>query len=1108
MDLVRDEIERESSEELFKTLLVSIYNESKPPQKENPNRNEEFYTQVCIPSPSLLTEENVRRSMSVVSTHATGSEIITALGHSTPIKQSRSYTPQSRVPLIGSLDLPLHLKPLRNIDTPDSMIGGISNFSDSHTPRSHSDIYITTPTRLAEFDDILTSVRSTDMAWNEDDMYRKELNDRSRERDRLQNELKSKDDKIRYLKRQMEDGEERSNSDSEQLRQLKEKVRRLERDCEVGKKEKDGVEEGQQWLQSQLDQMMKERMKLQQELATSRGLVLSKGSELENTKAELNKVSRDCSDLRAQSLKERAQIVTTLEGVEEEVLSKDSRLEELDDQVCQIGEERDRLLYEVNQLNHDVMEYETSQDDSENQLRFQQQQLTEASERLEESEKKRQELKREISQMNMQVETNQNQMSKIQKVHDGLQVQKTAAERLLVDKDNVLGGLSQEKQLLEQQLCECREQISHLNSQIAGIQGELAEKKRRVTELEMEEESRVRAIQRAIQERDFAQAELQDVKQEFNDLLKQKDNNEKKLQKELETKEKKVRNVQYAMRDVGEKMKNMENQLNDKLEREQSLVTELDKTKRENQLGKLQVNQLKAELNQNQLELANTQEQSRQAKEARGEGVQFLQEERAKLLLQVNQARMEYDRNLSVVKQELRQSERDKEVVIQQLTADQQKIREKQIRSEEALRRALEHNEQLEQEVKERSTRAGIEKARSLEKLEKRYEIMQQQNNEMRKQQDETKRESDAIHSQLDSEYGQRNLLLRELEQAKRDCNDKTREVEQLLSQKGNEVNAMKSQLNATQQGYAQLTEHAHLLERALTEKEGMLTRLSAQAELVLSQKQAEDNETQEMLNELTSRARQYEKERDVAFHEATLMKERVKRVEADLRASHNNQTSLQDRKDSQELRVANLEGKYRASEQNLNALESRYGQAETEKTRLQAQVKQFEGQLNMRAEQASFLQERLNMAQTQTAELEAHALKLEEMLSSSEKRHQSEIQSLRGMYSTLQETTQPTHEHVLPKGSSTTLRSTGPSKNVAALQNCLVSLKEDMGKLQSQMYQQVENVNTSFTMSKKFDNHVSHLNVPNSTETYPKTSTPKLLRNLHSSNYSTHTDY
>ena len=63
------------------------------------------------------------------------------------------------------------------------------------------------------------------------------------------------------------------------------------------------------------------------------------------------------------------------------------------------------------------------------------------------------------------------------------------------------------------------------------------------------------------------------------------------------------------------------------------------------------------------------------------------------------------------------------------------------------------------------------------------------------------------------------------------------------------------------------------------------------------------------------------------------------------------------------------------------------------------------------------------------------------------------------------------------------------------------------MGKLQTQMYQQVDNVNTSFAMSKKFDNHVGHLNVPTNTETYPKTSTPKLLRNQHSS-YSIHTDY
>ncbi|KAI6660905.1 Golgin subfamily A member 3 [Oopsacas minuta] len=1097
------QINRESSEELFKTLLVSIYNESPPKRK---NRNEEFYSQVCIPSPSL-SSDNLRRSMSAVSTHSTNSDIVSALAHSNPIKQSRNYTPQSNIPLSASLNrlnCPIHLKPIRNSDTPDSnLIGYISNRSDdSHSPLSQSDIEISTPSRLTEFNDSTAPVKSTSMVWSEDDVYRKELNDRSRERDRLQNELKSKEERISSLRRQMEDCEERSSVDSEQLRQLKEKVRRLERDCEVGRKEKDGVEEGQQWLQSQLDQMMKERIKLQQELATSRGLVLSKGSELENTKADLTKASRECSHLRTHSLKERAQIVTTLERVEEEVLSKDSLLEELNSQLYQVSEERDNLINKMSELKQNFTEHETMKNELENQLRFQQEQLTETKHRLEESERKKQELKREISQMNMQVETNQNQLANIQKNHDGLHVQKTAAERLLMDKENMLGGLSQEKQLLEQQLQECRQQISYLNTQIGAIQGELAEKKRKITEMELEEEARVRAVQRAIQERDFAHVELQDVKQEFNDLLKEKESNEKKLQKELEAKEKKVKNVQYAMRDVGDKMKAMEDGLNEKSEREESMITELDTTKRENQQGKLRINQLQAELAHIQIELANSQEESRRAKEMRGEGVQFLQEERGKLMLQLNQAKMDYDRNLSTLKQEVRQGERDRESVMQQLIAEQQKTREKLYRSEEGLRRAQEQNVQLEQEVRDKSSRTGIEKARSFEKLEKRYEILQQQNDDLVRQFEERKKELDTVHSQLNNEHDQKNHLLREFDKVKRDYNKKGGELEQALSQRGYEFETMKGQLNATQQGYAQLSEHAQLLERALADKEGMLARLSAQAEMVLSQKQAEDNEMQEILTDLTSRAHQYEKERDAAYHEATLMKERVNRMQADLRASYNDQTSLLDRKDSQELKVANLEGKHRASEKNLKELESRYENSETEKTRLQAQVKQFDGQLSMRIEQANFLQDRLNMAQSQTAELEAHSQKLEEMLSSSEKRHQSEIQSLREMYSTLQETTQTKHDHVLQKV-STSLPSTGPSKNVAALQTCLISLKEDMGKLQSQMYQQVENVNTSFALSKKFENHFTK-NIPGATPqpTYPQTSTPRLMKNQDYTDY------
>ena len=1108
------EMRRESSEEMFKTLLVSIYSESNSPHKGRTDRREEFYSQVYIPSPSPSGEENLRRSMSVVSTHATEAEILAALANSNPIKQSRSYTPLQPVGL-SSLDCPIHLKPVRSMETPgSSIVGDISNSSHSLTPQSESDTeQQSTPIRLAEFDRDQIPLKSQSMVWSGDDVYRKELNERSRERDRLQNELKSKDERIRSLKRQMEDSEERNNSDSEQLRQLKERVRRLERECEVGRKEKDSVEEGQQWLQSQLDQMMKERIKLQQELATSRGLVLAKGGELENTKSELTKASRECSELRTKGLKERAQIVATLEGVEEEVLLKDSRLEELDIQACQASEERDNLLDEVSELRQNLGEQESAREELENQLKYHHEQLTDAKQRLEQSERKKQELKREISKMNLHEETKENQISNIQKEHDGLQVQKTAAERLLVDKENMLGGLSQEKQLLDQQLQECRQHISSLNAQIGEVQGELAERKRKVTAFELEEEARERAMQRALQERDFAQSELQDVKQEFNDLLREKDSNEKKLQKELEGKEKKVKSVQYAMRDVGDKMSDMEVRLDEKSKREELLVAELDSIKRENQQGKIQINQLQAELGQIKIELANAQEEARRGKESREEGIQFLQEERGKLVSQLNQARMEYERNIEALKQELRQEERDKESILQQQAADQQQTREKLYRLEEALRRSVEQNAQLQQEVRDKSSRAGIEKARSLEKLEKRNESLQQQNNDLKIRYDETKKELEAIQAGLNMEHGQKSLLLRELDQVKRESNKKTEDIELLLSKRGNESETLKNQLSSMQHNLVQVTEHAQIIERALAEKEEMLSRLSTQAEMVLSQKQAEDNEMQEMLTELTSRARQYERERDSAYHEASLMKERLKRVQADLRASYNDQTSLQDRKDSQELKISNLEGKYRVSDQNYKDIEGKYEEAERERTRQHAQVTQFEGQLSMRIEQANFLQDRLNMAQSQTAELEAHSQKLEEMLSSSEKRHQSEIQSLRGMYSTLQETAQPKHEYQPTRGSSTSLRSTGPSKNVAALQNCLVSLKEDMGKLQSQMYKQVENVNTSFALSKKFDNHVTNPNVPTPVNpmNQPKTSTPRLLKSLEPrgvTTYNSFTDY
>ena len=1111
------EIRRESSEEMFKTLLVSIYSEHSSPQKGRTDRREEFYSQVCIPSPSPSGEDNLRRSMSVVSTHATEAEILEALSHSNPIKQSRSYTPLQPVSL-DRLDCPVHLKPVRSMETPGSSLAGDNSDSIySLTPQSQSDNeQQSTPIRLAEFniDRDRIPLKSQSMVWSGDDVSRKELNERSWERDRLQNELKSKDDRIRSLKSQMEDSEERNNNDIGQLRQLKERVRRLERDCEVGRKEKNSVEEGQQWLQSQLDQMMKERIKIQQELATSRGLVLAKGGELESTKSELTKVSKECSDLRTKGLKERAHIVATLEGVEEEVLLKDSRLEELDIQAGQASEERDNLLYEVSELRQNLAEQESAREELEDQLKYHHEQLTNTKQRLEESERKKQEMKREVSQMNMNVETKQNQISSVQKDHDGLQVQKTAAERLLVDKEKMLDGLCQEKQLLDQQLQECRQHISNLNAQVAAIQGELAERKRKTTEFELEEEAKERAMQRALQERDFAKAELQDVKQEFNELLRDKENNEKKLHRELEGKEKKVKSVQYAMRDVGDKMKEMEDRLDEKTKREESLVTDLDGKKRENQQGKMQINQLQAELGQFQIELANAQEEARRAKESRGEGIQFLQEERGKLVSQLNQARMEYERNFEALKQELRQGEREKESVLQQQTADQQQAREKLHRLEEALRRTMDQNAQLEQEVRDKSSRAGIEKARSLEKLEKRNESLHQENNDLKIRYEETKKELEAIQTELNSGHGQKGLLLKELDQAKRESNKKTDDLQLLLSKRGNESEILKNQLAAMQQDLMQVTEHAQIVERALGEKEEMLSRLSTQAEMVLSQKQAEDQEMQEMLTELTSRARQYERERDSAYHEANLIKERLKRVQADLRASYNDQTSLQNRKDSQEIKITSLEDKFRTSEQNYNEVESRHEEAEKERTRLQGQVTQFEGQLSMRIEQVNFLQDRLNMAQSQAAELEAHSQKLEEMLSSSEKRHQSEIQSLRGMYSTIQETAQSKLEYHQPtRGSSTSLRSSGPSKNVAALQNCLVSLKEDMGKLQSQMYKQVENVNTSFALSKKFDNHMTNINAPSTVnpQNQPNTSTPRLLKSLEQkgmTTYNSFTDY
>ena len=1103
------EIAKDSSEELFKTMLVSIKSES---NREEFVSREEVVSQnslMSIQSPSAPEQENIRRSLSVVSTHATQSEIFSALAHSNPIKQSRSYNPQLSIPLsasLSALDCPAHLKPLQNFGSTDSSIAGdISNRSSIETPLHDEPV----PLRLTEFgrEEMMAS-KNISLGWSDVEEIRRELNERTRERDRLQNELKYKDEKVSSLRRQMEDIDEKNMTDNEQVKQLKGQVRKLERECEVGRQEKNSAEEGQQWLQSQLDQMMKERIKLQQELAASRGMVLTKGAELETAKAELSKVRTECSNLRTQSLKERAQIVTTLEGVEEEVLEKDSRLEELNSQMFSFSEEKDQLCQQVNELREILAEQQIEKEDLESQLQQHQDLLAETRQNLEGVERKKQELKRELSQVNAQFETKDVELSEIYKARDGLQVQKAAADRLLVNKDNILGGLGQEKHLLDRQLEANRQEISQLNTQLVAINGELVECKKRAYEAELEEETKMRAMQRAIQERDFAEDELRGVKQDVNALLGEKASNEKKLQKELEAKEKKFRNLQYAMKDVAEKMTDMEERLKDKSEREELLIAELDAAKRESKQANIQLNKLQGDMGPLKTELGGVYEEAMRAKQSRGEEVRALQEERGKLVLQLNQAQLEYGRNLAGFKQEMRQAETNREGEVHQLTADQQQLREKLFRTEETLARAASLNAQLEQEVRNKMGRADLEKARSLEKLEKRYTLLQQQNEDLKATFENNKREMETMQVNLSNSQGEKSQILRALDQAKRESNRKTEEIEQVFSQRSYESETLKSQLNTMQAGYAQLTEHAHALERALAEKEATLTRLSGQAELVLSHKQVEDEEMQQRMLEMTTRVRQSEKERDSAFYETGLLRERVKRIEADLRASFNDQTSLQNRKDSQELKITNLEEKYNAAVESKKEIESRYKHIENERSRFQSHVGQLENQNSKRNEQANFLQDRLNMAQSQITDMEAHSRKLEEMLSSSEKRHQSELQSLRGMYSTLQDTSQPRIDYQLSRGSSTSLRSAGAgtSKNVAALQNCLISLKEDMGKLQSQMYKQAENVNTSYTLSRKFENNMSD----GASKIQPKTSTPKSMSQdeRDTRNYNSFTDY
>ena len=756
------------------------------------------------------------------------------------------------------------------------------------------------------------------------------------------------------------------------------------------------------WLHDQLQDALKTNLKQQEELRESKATAIAQSIKMDQLMKENTAFQQQIGDLQKGVLQDKARLVSELEVIEADALSREDLCAQLvaeraqmEDLVRMKGDDLEKLGSDLAriQVERDELQQELDKTNEENET------LVQQARRLEREKKS---LKDKLLSTEQQLDAQSSDLGELEKLKSTLQQRLKESEAALVGKEGTIQGLKDAKDILKHELEMVKQtrdtaerELNDAKKEIAELEADLKTALDANQEKDVRVKGMIQAQQASVAEKELMQAQLLNT------------------EKELAQKSGELSSLESQSQDLMTQFKSLEDQFqsiaaesgskHDNVAEKDRVISQLaaEKERMQHEVGSV-----KAENEHLQNKLAQLQQKAaRMEGELEATSTNSLEEfqkalrDKAQLQSDLNSLKLGHqeemmkaqakigriESDLKAVKKEAARAEREWQKA---LVAQDEKLREVAEAQSQAESLLEEANNELEHAISEKEAVEGMLKAceDQIQKLKARNGDLAKQNQELVGQlQEEAAQKSDIERA---SSMVAMNL--------KQNAEERERKLQEELRELSLEVERLRGRLAGINTTQVAIRDHAGVLETTLAKRESSLVKLSAQAQKVLEEKGREDQEFRDQISSLEQQLVESQRELEGLREEVLDEKKRAGELEHEL---------LQ--RDSE---LATLRLKFAKSGQDLPTLESKLAKLSQTKEQLQQELGDLKSQLVVarmsvesaqrdlsdRNSQIEILQQELKVAILQGRQAGEEVRQLQEQLRVAEERHTVEVESLK----------------------------------------------------------------------------------------------------------------
>ena len=660
----------------------------------------------------------------------------------------------------------------------------------------------------------------------------KELSDAQRTVDELKEALASSREKVRDVHSELD---KKKNELSE------EQCRSSSLEASYG-----ALEETKGWLHQQLQESLEAKMKLQEELRAAKANGIAHCIKAEQLMKENAAFQDQVSELQRGVLQDKARLVSELEAIEADVLSREDSYGHILAEKGQLEEVIKMKTDVIDKLNSELARARVGKEESDERAEDLEMKNEVLAHQVKDLSRSKKSLEDKLSTVEKELEGVTSDLAEIERSKVTLQERLRDAEAALVGKDGTMQGLNDAKEILKQELEMTREAKG-------SLEGELNNAKLEVAKLEDE----LKAAADKNREKD---AILRAATQSQQAMAAEREGLASQLREKDRLLEEKVEELQALESQSGELLdhfKNLQDQfqtiatksgdVQDSVAEKDRVISHLssEKDNMEDELSSLRDSKelLERKVAQLQQEKAHLEGRMDTSPSKSLEEFQKLLRDKSQLQGELNSLKLSHQGDLikaqaksDRLESELREAKREKEQThkeLEDLTGQH----------EEELSRLDGENAQLRSDLRnaaskvDRPVRAGGS-PQLLRQLER-------ERDRLKAKVDQLARDNKELSQQLEQETAQRTEIERAgsvvARNLKQNAQESERKLQNQIQELSLQVEKLRGQLAGMELTQSAMREHTGGLEVALAKREVALLKLSAQAQKVLEERELED---------------------------------------------------------------------------------------------------------------------------------------------------------------------------------------------------------------------------------------------------------------------------